>query len=185
MPCTLPDSEVAGVFMSPCASIQSRPSGSFLACVAQSAAAATEPAADCDRRRARAEARPPRATPARSDRASGRPSAISRMYFLSLVALLPRFGNGRRQVAFVDDREPSAPDARRGPRCGTRRPHVHAAPPAAEVQRHADHMDGRSSHFVTGLQRDRNAFVRGLDDSRQKRGTFEWRRGSRASPPAC
>jgi hypothetical protein len=44
MPCTLPDSEVAGVFMSPWASIHNRPSGSFLTSIAQSAAAATEPA---------------------------------------------------------------------------------------------------------------------------------------------
>ena len=45
IPCTLPDSEVAGVFISPCASSQRRPIGRFLVLRAQSATAATEPAA--------------------------------------------------------------------------------------------------------------------------------------------
>ena len=56
-----------------------------------------------------------------------------------LVAQFLRFGNRRRQVAFVDDgvaergdllAEPG--DAERG------RPHVDAAPAAAKVERHAD-----------------------------------------------
>ena len=45
MPCTLPDSDVAGVFMSPWASTHSSPTGRFLVFRAQSAAAATDPAA--------------------------------------------------------------------------------------------------------------------------------------------
>ena len=45
MPWTLPESEVAGVFMSPCASTHNRPIGRFLVRRAHSAAAATEPAA--------------------------------------------------------------------------------------------------------------------------------------------
>ena len=44
MPCTLPLDEVAGVFMSPCASTQIRPSG-LSSRRTKSAAAATEPAA--------------------------------------------------------------------------------------------------------------------------------------------
>jgi hypothetical protein len=44
IPWTLPDSDVAGVFMSPCASIHSSPMGRSFACLAQSAAAATDPA---------------------------------------------------------------------------------------------------------------------------------------------
>ena len=42
IPCTLPDSDVAGVFMSPCASIQSSPIGSPFVFFAHSAAAATD-----------------------------------------------------------------------------------------------------------------------------------------------
>ena len=44
IPWTLPDSEVAGVFMSPCASTQSRPIGSCFDLRPHSAAAATDPA---------------------------------------------------------------------------------------------------------------------------------------------
>ena len=45
MPWTLPLPDVSGVFMSPCASTQMRPSGYAEACRTQAALAATDPAA--------------------------------------------------------------------------------------------------------------------------------------------
>ena len=73
MPCTLPLVVVSGVFMSPCASTQIRPSGCDVspANPRRRWRRPTRPRG-CDRRRARAAARPPRATSARRRRARGR-----------------------------------------------------------------------------------------------------------------
>ena len=68
---------------------------------------------------------------------------------LPFVGPFLRLRNRRRQIAFVDDREAErgevlaeAGDAKR------RRPHVHAAAVAAEIERHADHMDGDHRSFT-------------------------------------
>ena len=63
--------------------------------------------------------------------------------FLVLVAKLLRFRNRRREIAFVDDRVAERGNALAeagDPEC--RRPHVDAAPVAAEVERHADEVNG-------------------------------------------
>ena len=59
-----------------------------------------------------------------------------------LVALVAGFRDRRGQVALVDDRvaERSDPLAETG-NAERGRPHVDAAPAAAEVERHADHMN--------------------------------------------
>src|SRR5262249_15861325 len=63
--------------------------------------------------------------------------------FLVLVALFLRLGDRRRQIAFVTagvaERADALSDARNAER---RRPHVDAAPSAAEIERHADDVDG-------------------------------------------
>ena len=144
MPCTLPLGDVAGVFMSPCASTQMQADRQFASSRRAQSAAGRDRAGGrgCDRRRARAASRPRRATPATVCTASGRPCAMSRMYFLCSSRSVLRFGNRRRQVALVDDGVAErgdllaeAGDAER------RRPHVDAAPAAAEVERHADDVD--------------------------------------------
>ena len=63
--------------------------------------------------------------------------------FLSLVAPLLRFGNGRRQIAFVDRRVAESGDslAEAGDAEGGRS-HVDAAAVGAEIERHADDVDG-------------------------------------------
>ena len=57
MPCTLPDSLVAGLFMSPCASTQIRPSGLPLRCAGTPPRPPPIPRRGCDRRRARSASR--------------------------------------------------------------------------------------------------------------------------------
>ena len=143
MPCTLPDSDVAGVFMSPCASTQSRPIGRLrvrfgpLGRGRHRSGGEAVVAAEHDRHRAFVERRQRRLIHLLADLRD-----VADV-FLALVAQLLRFGNRRREVALVDDRvaergEPlaEAGDAERG------RPHVDAAPAAAEVERHADDVDG-------------------------------------------
>ena len=127
--------------MSPCASTQSRPIGSSLVRLAQSAVARdragaqTVIAAEHDRHRAFFE---------RAQR--GLIQLLTDLrdlahVLLALVARRLRLRNRRGEIAFVGDgvaqrREPLAEtgDAKR------RRPHVHAAPAAAEVQGNADEV---------------------------------------------
>ena len=70
--------------------------------------------------------------------------------FLALVAELLRLGNRRGEIAFVDDGVAKRGDALTeagDPQC--RRPHVHAAPVAAQVKRHADDVnDFHRSNFT-------------------------------------
>ena len=68
---------------------------------------------------------------------------------LALVAELLRFGNRRRQIAFVDERAAEGGDAfaeSGDPERG--RSHVDAAAVAAEIQRHADDVDGFHRSFT-------------------------------------
>ena len=141
MPCTLPDIVVAGVFMSACASTQIRPSGCpcRFACVAD---AATDPAAEA-------------VIAADDDRKGAGGVAVERLRVQGLadvadlvdVPLLrvpgvARLRRRRDDVAAIlhvmaERGEPIA-DARDA---HGRRPHVHAAASAAEIERHADQMD--------------------------------------------
>ena len=60
-----------------------------------------------------------------------------------LVAQLLRLGNRRGQIAFVDDRIAECGELLAKPGDAERgRPHVDAAPAAAEVERDADDVDG-------------------------------------------
>ena len=121
MPCTLPLGDVAGVFMSPCASTQSRPIGS-LPLLPRPSRPPRPPSRPpgCDRRRARSAARRPRATASAVCRASGRPRAISRMYFFALVAAVRASRESARAGRPCRRRCSRARrGARRGRRCGT------------------------------------------------------------------
>ena len=146
MPCTLPLPELAGVFMSPCASTQMRPSG-LSSRRTKSAVAATDPAARLWS--------PPST--------SGKPPSLehAERRLVELLAdardladvLLLRIAerldlrNRRDEVAFVDDGhaergEPlgEAGDAKR------RWSHVDAAAVAAEVERDADEVESLRAH---------------------------------------
>ena len=115
MPCTLPDSLDAGLFMSPCASTQIRPSG--LPCLRMvrrrrrdRSGAEAVIAAEHDRHRAFGE---------RRERGLKQPLADARDVFhvaLVRIARALRLGNRRRHVALVDDVQPErARAARRMP----------------------------------------------------------------------
>jgi len=149
MPCTLPLNEVAGVFMSPCASIHNKPIGRPL-----------RPPGPCGRRAhgtggqamVAAEDERHRAVLERGERYVVQPLADIRDVadvVLPFVGPFLRLRNRRRQIAFVDHRE-----AERGEvlvqACNAkcRRPHVHAAAVAAEIQGYADHMDGDHRSFT-------------------------------------
>ena len=126
---------------------------------AQAAAAPPSRRRGCDRRRAPAASRRRRATRATRVVELLADAGDVADVFLPFVAPFLRLGNRRRQIALVDDGvaeggEPlaEAGDAKR------RRPHVHAAPAAAEIERHADHVDGDHRQ----LDRHRHAFVPGV-----------------------
>ncbi len=83
--------------------------------------------------------------------------------FLALVAQLLRFRDRRGEIAFVDDGVAERGDAlAEAGDAKRRRPHVDAAPAAAEVERHADDVNGlgRHNHFARRqLHRHRHAFA--------------------------
>ena len=150
MPCTLPESEVAGVFMSPCASTHSRPIGRSRAASPSRRRRRPIPPRGCGRRRARAASRRRRATAsARLIQLLAHLRDVADV-FLALVAQLLRLGNRRGEVAFVDDRVAERGDAlAEAGDAKRRRAHVDAAPAAAEIERHADDVNrlGRHSHL--------------------------------------
>ena len=151
MPCTFPLWLVAGVFMSPCASIQISPIGCSRVFLAHSADAATEPgaeaviAAEHDRHGALEQRLERRLIQLLAD-LGDLPDVL-----LALVSRLLRFGDRRGEVALVDDRAAEARDLLAEPGDPKRRgSHVHAAAVAAEIQRDADDVDGL--HKVRSLE---------------------------------
>ena len=117
MPCTLPEPLDAGVFMSPCASTQSRPRGCRRACAGGPRPPPPIRRPGCGRRRARSGSAP---SSKRGERASGTgagtPCAISFDVALARVAGSLAFGNGRRDVALVASPQGRGPPvARRCP----------------------------------------------------------------------
>ena len=121
MPCTLPLGVLAGVFMSPCASIHSKPEWLGRRRARERPTRRPTRRRGCDRRRARAESRLLRSTRARPGRARSQTFAISLMNFFLGIAVLLCFGNRRRKIAPIDDRRGRARrSVRRGPRCETR-----------------------------------------------------------------
>ena len=129
--------------MSPWASIQIRPTGLCVALLAHSAAAATEPAARLWS--------PPSTSgnPPLSNDISAHlvdlladPRDVQNV-FLPIVVLVLGLRNRGRQVAVVDDRVTQSREAlAKAGDTKRRRAHVHAPAPAAEIERHANQMDG-------------------------------------------
>ena len=194
IPWTLPLGEVAGVFMSPCASIQSRPIGSAL----------VDPG-PLGRRRDRtggeaviaAEHERQRAFLERDQRRlvqlfAHRGDVVD--VFLALVAPFLRFGNRRLEIAPIDDGAAKRREALVEPgNAKRRRPHVDAAAAAAKIQGHADDVDAHAWRARTAepslpfdFHRDRHPFVRRFDDRRQPaQDCPESRRGSHAFRSPC
>ena len=143
MPWTLPLGDVAGVFMSPCASIQIRPSGlprrppGPLGRGRDRTGREAVVAAEHERKSAALERRERHLVDLLTD-----PRDVQDV-FLPIVVLVLRLGNRRRQVAVVDDRvaQPREALAEAGD-TKRRRPHVHAPSSAAEIERHANDVNG-------------------------------------------
>ena len=138
MPWTLPLNEVAGVFMSPCASSQISPIGRSLVCLAHVRGRGNRPgaeavvAAEDDRDRPLGERRQRRLVQLlrRPRRSRGCTSCARR-------AASGRLRNRRRQIALVDDRVARAQrSARRARRCGT---------PTVPCRRRGDRRRGRAA----------------------------------------
>ena len=142
MPWTLPLCDVAGVFMSPCASIHSRPIGSCLRRLRPLGRGADGPGGE-----AVVAAQHERQGALRERRAGAlveHPAHVRDVAdeLLPLVRPLARFRNRRRQIALVDDGDAEAGEAiAEAGDAKRRRPHVHAAAVAAEVEGHADDVD--------------------------------------------
>ena len=159
MPCTLPLGVLAGVFMSPCASTHRSPSGlpAARACAADRrhrSSAQAVIAAEHQRNRAFFDRR-----------ARGLVQAVADFgdlldELLPGIAVLSRFGDGRRQIAAIDDDAsqrrnlfPEPGNAEGG------RSHVDATAAAAHVERNADEVD-RGGHGGT-ISKEQRAQSRG------------------------
>src|SRR5581483_6969164 len=74
---------------------------------------------------------------------------------LRRIALGPRLRNRRDEIAAVADRDADRRELlSEAGNAHRRRSHVHAAPPAAEIQRRADDLDGPRRHAPAAPVRD-------------------------------